>query len=120
MRCAIGVTMFIVLYFGGCFLLVQGVTAMTLRSGHCRASAQVAAKEAMRIYHAPIAVGVGLLTLLTCSAPTILLKMSRRSEQKKMSQCDECSEWVAKHTRSADRSRGSENSEASPPADRQA
>jgi hypothetical protein len=109
--------MFIVLYFGSCILLKEGVVAMTLRGGHCQASAQMAAKEATRIYHAPIAVGIGLLTLLTCSAPTILLKMSRRSEQRqlgKMSQDDDCSEWVAKHTRSA-HGKGSEDSEASPP-----
>jgi hypothetical protein len=80
MRCIVGLTLFLVLYFGSCRILYEGVTAMTFRSGHgySQREAQRAGAEAVRKYHALVAVGAGAASLLACSVPTLLTKMSQR------------------------------------------
>jgi len=66
MRCIIGLVLFVVLYLGSCALLGEAVTAMTLRSGqaYSQKAAKLAGTEAVRKYHALVAVGAGAVTLL--------------------------------------------------------
>ena len=71
MRCVIGVVLFVVLYFGGCMVLNEAVTAH---------SGKVAAARVLKTYHAPVAVAAGLVAIIGCSLPTVLLRKSERSE----------------------------------------
>lgn len=83
MRCFVGVILFLVLYFGSCHLLREGVAAMTFRSGqgYTQKESQRAGTQAVKKYHALVAVGTGLVALLACSLPSLLLKMSERQPE---------------------------------------
>jgi hypothetical protein len=69
MRCVLGFVLFVVLYFGSCAIL-DGIVRKT--------SGRAAAVEVIRKYHALVAVGAGIVTLLCCSVPTLLERASRR------------------------------------------
>lgn len=71
MRCVVGLVLFLVLYFGSCKMLKE---AVTLRSG------KAAATRVLKTYHAPVAVVAGLVAIVGCSLPTLLMRMSERSE----------------------------------------
>ena len=64
MRCLAGFVMFVVLYFGSCKVLQQ-----------------VMGKAFITKWHALVAVIVGVITLIACALPTVLLKMSERNEE---------------------------------------
>jgi hypothetical protein len=68
MRCVAGFVLFVTLYFSSCIML-DGIVRKT--------SGRVAAAEALRKYHALIAVGAGVVTLLCCSVPTLLARASQ-------------------------------------------
>ncbi len=63
MRCIAGLTLFVVLYFGSCKVL-----------------ADVAGTAFVTKYHALVAVVVGLIALVACCLPTLLLKSCERNE----------------------------------------
>ena len=69
MRCVLGLVLFVVLYFGSCTILAEIVN---------KTSGRAAKIEALRKYHALVAVGAGVVTLLCCSVPTLLERASRR------------------------------------------
>lgn len=69
MRCLVGLVLFVVLYLGSCSLLHKIVS---------KTSGRAAAAEALRKYHALVAVGVGAFTLFCCSVPTLLAKAAQR------------------------------------------
>jgi hypothetical protein len=69
MRCVIGFVLFVVLYFGSCSILGAVVR---------KTSGPSASAEALRKYHALVAVGAGAVSLLACSLPTMLARASRR------------------------------------------
>ena len=62
-----GFVLFVVLYFGSCIILGEIVQ---------KKSGRAAKAEALRKYHALVAVGAGVVTLLCCSVPTLLEKAS--------------------------------------------
>ena len=68
MRCVAGFVLLVVLYFCSCIML-DGIVRKT--------SGQRAAAEALRKYHALVAVGAGVVTLFACSVPTLLARASR-------------------------------------------
>jgi hypothetical protein len=69
MRCVLGFVLFVVLYFGSCTIL-GGIVRKT--------SGRAAEADVLRQYHALVAVGAGVVTLLGCSVPTLLERASRR------------------------------------------
>jgi hypothetical protein len=70
MRCVVGVLLFVVLYFGSCMVLKE---AVTVRSG------KAAAARVLKTYHAPVAVAAGIVAIVGCTLPTLLMRMSERS-----------------------------------------
>ena len=68
MRCVLGFVLFVLLYFGSCTTLGEIVR---------QNSGPAAEVEVLRKYHALVAVGVGVVTLLCCSVPTLLERASR-------------------------------------------
>ncbi len=64
MRCVAGFVSFVVLYFGSCKVL-----------------GDVMGKAFISKWHALVAVIVGVITLVACALPTVLLKMSERNEE---------------------------------------
>ncbi len=82
MRCIVGVVLFGVLYFGSCALLGEIVRARAV-TNHPLHSQKVGTKTRARVlkkYHALVAVGAGVVTIVGCSLPSVLLRMSERSE----------------------------------------
>ncbi|MCE5267331.1 MAG: hypothetical protein LLG00_05545 [Planctomycetaceae bacterium] len=80
MRCIVGLVLFVVLYVGSCGLLGKVVADWALRNGqaYSQRDAIQAGHRAIRKYHPHVAVGVGLVTLLICAAPTLLAKRDAR------------------------------------------
>lgn len=78
MRCIVGVVLFLVLYFGGCNVLGAAVAAR--HGGYSHRAAATAGAQAVTKYHALVAVGVGVVAILGCSLPTLLLKYGQRNE----------------------------------------
>lgn len=74
MRCLIGLTLFLVLYFGGCKLLGEIVCASTIANDprHSATTGRIAKVDFLKKYHALIAVGAGSVALLGCGLPTLL------------------------------------------------
>jgi hypothetical protein len=73
MRCVAGFVLFVVLYFGSCAVL-DGIVRKT--------SGRAAAVEALRKYHALVAVGAGVVSLFCCSLPTLLLRASQSESER--------------------------------------
>ena len=73
MRCIAGFVLFVVLYFSSCFTL-DGIVRKN--------SGRVAAAEAIRKYHALVAVASGVVTLLCCSLPTLLARADHREYER--------------------------------------
>ncbi len=94
MRCVIGIVLFIVLYFGSCNLLGEVVRARTLAidPAHSQPLAQQARAEALRVWHAPLAVTAGLMVIAVCSLPTVLTRMNERSESERLAAMER-GEW---------------------------
>jgi hypothetical protein len=82
MRCLVGLVLFAALYLGSCQVVGEGVAAMTFRSQqrHSQREAQLAGAEAVKKYHALLAVGSGAAAIFACSLPTLLTKISQRDE----------------------------------------
>jgi hypothetical protein len=77
MRCIAGLALFLALYFSSC----------TILSGAVRTnSGRAAAAEALRKYHAPIAVAAGLISFAVCSLPGILARKSQEAEWREWEQ----------------------------------
>jgi hypothetical protein len=71
MRCVAGLALFVVLYFGSC----------TILSGIVRnSSGPWEAAEALRKYHALVAVAAGAVSLGACMLPGYLLRKSQEAE----------------------------------------
>jgi hypothetical protein len=81
MRCIAGIVVFIVLYFGSCWLLGEMAQAVAIRNdpGHSVFAGRQAKADVLKRYHALVAVGAGTVTILGCALPTILA--SRRHEE---------------------------------------
>jgi len=73
MRCFVGFALFVVLYFGSCMLLGEVVR---------KTSGRAAQAEVLRKYHALVAVGCGVVTLLCCSVPTLLARAAQSDLEK--------------------------------------
>lgn len=86
MRCIIGIVLFIVLYFGSCNLLGEIVRVRTLASdpAHSQRLAQKARHEFLRVWHAPLAVGAGLVAIGVCALPSVLVRMNERAESDRL------------------------------------
>lgn len=83
MRCVVGVVLFVVLYFGGLQLLGEIVTARAIANdGYSQKAARTAGAKVVSKYHAVVAVGAGVLAIVGCSLPTMLIRLSERSEQR--------------------------------------
>jgi len=82
MRCLVGFTLFVVLYFGSCKLLGEaaGAIATAKDPHHSQRAGRAVAAQVVTKYHALVAVGVGVVVLLGCSLPTILARRSERAE----------------------------------------
>ena len=80
MRCIVGLTLFLVLYFGSCRILGNSVAAQALRNRQTcsQKGAYLIGLEAVKKYHALVAVGAGAAALLACSVHTLLMKTSDR------------------------------------------
>jgi hypothetical protein len=74
MRCIAGVALFLALYFGSCTTLAGVVRTNSGRE---------ASAEALRKYHALIAVGAGVTSFALCCLPRILAKKSQEAEWRK-------------------------------------
>ncbi|HVU85727.1 MAG TPA: hypothetical protein VHD36_00275 [Pirellulales bacterium] len=74
MRCIAGVVLFVVLYFGSCWLLGEAVRITTIRNDprHSAWAGQSAKAAVLKKYHALVAVGAGLVSIAGCALPTIL------------------------------------------------
>jgi hypothetical protein len=80
MRCLIGMTLFLVLYFGSCKLLGEIVCTATIANDprHSATNGRIAKADFLKKYHALIAVGAGAVALLGCGLPALLATRSRR------------------------------------------
>lgn len=76
MRCIVGIVLFLVLYFGSCNLLGEIVRTVAIRNNpqHSVSVGRAAQANALRKYHALVAVGAGAVTILGCSLPTLLMR----------------------------------------------
>jgi hypothetical protein len=94
MRCVIGIVLFIVLYFGSCNLLGEVVRARALANdpAHSQRLAQRARHEALRVWHAPLAVGAGIVAIAVCALPTVLTRMNERAESERLAAMER-GEW---------------------------
>ena len=83
MRCVIGLVLFVVLYFGSCHVTGEVIGAWTLHNqqGYSATGARELGSQFVGKYHALIAVGAGMVTLLACSLPTMLLRKSEREAE---------------------------------------
>lgn len=74
MRCIFGVVMFIGLYFGSCWLLgeVTQKVAISRDVRHSVSAGRMAKRDVLKRYHALVAVGCGLTTILACALPSLL------------------------------------------------
>jgi hypothetical protein len=71
MRCIAGRALFLASYFSSCTILAGAVRS---------SSGPSAAAEALRKYHAAIAVAAGVVSFAVCSLPGILARKSQRAE----------------------------------------
>jgi hypothetical protein len=71
MRCLAGFALFVILYFSSCTILRGAVD---------RASGPWAAADALRKYHALLAVAAGAVSLTACVLPGVLLRKSREAD----------------------------------------
>ncbi len=79
MRCIGGFVLFVALYFSSC----------TILGGIVRTNYGAAAgAEALRKYHALVAVGAGVASLFACSLPGILARKSREAEWREQEKWD--------------------------------
>jgi hypothetical protein len=77
MRCVAGLALFLALYFSSCNILSGAV-----RSN----SGPTAAAEALRKYHAAIAVAAGVVSLTLCCLPGVLARKSQEAEWREWEQ----------------------------------
>jgi len=83
MRCVAGVVLFIVLYFASLQLVKEIVTARAIANdGYSPKAAATAGRNAMSKYHAILAAGSGVVSIVACCLPSILMRMSERSERR--------------------------------------
>jgi hypothetical protein len=82
MRCIAGIALFLILYFGSCSLLGEIVRTTTIRNDprHSVAAGRMAKADVLRKYHALVAVGAGVASILACGLPTLLARRSRQDE----------------------------------------
>jgi hypothetical protein len=66
MRCFVGVTLFLVLYFGSCQVL-----------------GAAAGPKAVAKWHALAAVGAGAVAIVGCCIPTLLVKINERNQRRR-------------------------------------
>jgi hypothetical protein len=71
MRCVAGFALFVILYFSSCTILRGAVE---------RTSGPWAAADAVRKYHALVAVAAGAVSLTACVLPGVLLRKSREAD----------------------------------------
>jgi len=86
MRCVIGIVLFIVLYFGSLNVVGEIVKARALANdpAHSQRLAQRARHEALRKWHAALAVGAGVVAITVCALPTVLARMNERTESERL------------------------------------
>ncbi len=74
MRCITGVALFLVLYFGSCWLLGEIVRTTAIRNDprHSTWAGQSAKADVLKKYHALVAVGAGVASIAGCALPTVL------------------------------------------------
>lgn len=86
--------LFIVLYFGSCNLLGEVVRARALANdpAHSQRLAQRARAEALRVWHAPLAVAAGVVAIAVCALPAVLTRMNERSESERLAAMER-GEW---------------------------
>ncbi len=80
MRCIAGLALFLALYVSSCTIL--GGVVRTNYGG-------IAGAEAVRKYHALVAVGAGAVSLAICVLPGILLKKSQQAELRYWEELDD-------------------------------